>query len=287
MANKPLLLSDNAFDATMLHPTYSVDNMGADDAVDHEAWRVGSNLRDLVWWTPVAQNAERSLRVDTQVETTPANILVLDREHNLRGKAVFLEGANVADFSSIAGTPIVATVPSTAGGLASDGNGCLTPEGVWWKTFTQLTARYWRIRIPAMGAGQAPIVTGLYLGKSYRLPEYLDAPAAYDYRRRLSYKRNELSEGAVRGKSRPRRFDELDLHFSLEGTDYAAFETEVTRLLDYDHPWWVCIDDSDAAGCALMRLFTVPGDLTYDPVVNPVHREIALQLEALIPRLAI
>lgn len=285
---KPILLSLNAYDATVLNPTYVVDNMSADDAPDHEAFRVADNLRDLTWWTPIAANAERSLRVDGGSSgAIAASMIVLDRGHNLAGKAVVLEVSNDETFATGTSTAVSATIPAAAGGLASDANGCLTPEGVWWKTFSSVSFRAWRLRIPALGAGIAPIVTGLYLGVSYRLPEYLDAPGAYDYRRRVSFKRNELSEGAVRGKSRPRRFDEIDLHFSLESTDYAAFEAEVTRLLDYGQPWWVCIDDVDAAGCALMRIFDVPGDLTYDPVVDPVHRRIALLLEALIPRLTI
>lgn len=284
---KPILLSQNVYDATVLNPTFVVDNMSADDAPDHEAFRIADNLRDLTWWTPIGANAERSLRTNTLSTGTQADILILDRGHNLQGKAVVLEGANVADFSVVFTLPVSSTIPATAGGLASDANGCLTPEGVWWKTFSVASAQYWRLRIPAMGAGISPIVTSLHLGKSYRLPEYLDAPGAYDYRRKYSFKRNELSEAGVRGKSRPRRFDEMDLHFSLESTDYAAFEAEVTRLLDYGQPWWACVDDGDAAGCALMRFFDVPGDLTYDPVVDPVHRRIELLVEEFAPRLRI
>lgn len=288
---KPLILSDNAFDATVLHPTYLVNNLAgtADDATDHEPFRIADNLRALTFWTSVAANVARSLRVDTGVVSGLApTIVVLDAGHNLGGATVKVQGSTDPTFATFDADSVSATIPTSAGGLPGDANGCLTPEGVWWKTFTPVNARQaWRLLIPALGAGISPIVTGLYLGVAYRLPEYLDAPAAYDYRRKYSFKRNELSEGAVRGKSRPRRFDELDLRFALESGDYAAFETEVTRLLDYGQPWWVCVDDGDAAGAGLMRLFDVPGDLTYDPVADPVHRRIALLLEAVAPRLTI
>lgn len=290
---KPVLLGDNWYDATVLHPTHIVeatDSTGAavTDPVDQEVFRIADNLRDLSGWSSVTANVERNLRVALSAARTDDTLIALDRGHNLAGKTIHWERADNAAFSVSYATIFSATIPSTPGGLASDANGCLTPSGVWWKTFSHVgSTSYRRLRIPALGAGIAPIVTGFYAGTAYRFPEYLDAPAAYDYRRKYSFKRNELSEGGVRGKSRPRRFDELDIHFELEASDYAAFETEVTRLLDYGHPWWFCVDDGSAAGSALMRFFDVPGDLTYDPVVDPVHRRIAILLEEVAPRLVI
>ena len=195
--------------------------------------------------------------------------------------------------ASTAGTPpattgsLIAscTIPSTAGGLSTDANGCLTPDGVWWKTFTPISNRVQGLAIPALGAGIAPIVTGLYMGASYRFPELLNAPAANDYGTQIKFMRNELSRGGLRSKSRPLNFDKLAFNVSLESTDYTGFDTQVRRLLRYGHPWWFCLDDSDVTGCGLMRLFQSAADMDYDPQANPLHREIQFQLEEVLPTL--
>lgn len=285
MANKPIILSDNLFDGVVLHPTFSLSSNG-DDAAYHEPFRVADNLRDLTYWTPTTTNADRYVQVDCGASTA-ATCLILDRGHNLAGKTVTLQCANVADFSSITATPVSGAVPSSAGGLPTDSTGCRTAEGVVWWTFSSVASRYWRLTVSAGGAGYAPQITGLYLGVAYRFPEFLSAPAAYDYRSNVRYKKNEISEGGVRVKSRPLVFDELDLAIEIEDADYAAWHTEITRLLRYNHPWWFCLDDSTTAGAQLLRPFQTAGDVSYDPAQSPVHRKIRLPLELVMPELVL
>jgi hypothetical protein len=276
---KPIILSDNLFDSTILHPDHVATNPNADDMAGREVWRVADNLRDVTSWTPAAQTAARFLRVDC-LTAKPATMLVLDRGHNLGGRTFELQ-TSTDNFATTGIKPIVCTIPTTPGGFPTDANGCLTPDGVWWKTFGSVSARYWQARFG--GATTAPIVAGLYLGTSYRFPAYLDAPGAYDYRTRVQYRSNRLSKRAVRVKRGAMAFDELNLSVQLDGADYDAFHAEVRRLLRYNHPWWFCLDDSTAPGAGLLRLFNIPGDTTYEPTVNPVHRRIALLLEEVIP----
>lgn len=290
MSNKPLILSENLFENVVLHPTFTVQvsDTGVpptifDSIAGHEGFRVADNLRDLTYSTVAASNTDRVWLVDCTTPVTP-NIIILDRGHNLKGAAVTFGGSN--DLALGGGSNLfTATIPATAGGLGSDANGCLTPDGVWWKTFSPQSKRVPYFVTPPLGVGIAPIVTGLYLGTYYRFPEFLNAPAAYDYGAQIKYMRNDLSRGGVRSKSRPINFDRLPLSIDLDSADYTGFDAEARRLLRYNQPWWFCLDDSDATGSGLMRMFQSAGDFNYDPQVNPVHRQIKLELEEVIPSL--
>jgi hypothetical protein len=285
MASKPLILTDNLFDNVVLHPSFVVASSNADDASGHEPFRVADNLRDMTSWTVTTTNAGRTIYVDSGVGgSIVGGCIVLDRGHNLAGKTVRLDTATDPTFA-VTTTAWTATIPAAPGGLPSDPNGCLTPDGVWWKTFNGVTNRVQGLTILAMGVGIAPIVTGLYLGTAYRFTEYFDAPAAYDYSTQVKYLKNDFSRGGVRVKSRPINNDKLQISIGVESTDYAAMHTEMQRINRYNVPMWFAFDDSDATGVGQVRLFQTPGDYLYDPQVNPVHREIKREFEEVIPSL--
>lgn len=285
MSNKPIILSDNLFENVVLHPTFAVQNFSGDDAAGHEAFRVADNLRDMTFWTRTTTNAQSFLDVDCLATVSPTTI-ILDRGHNLAGKTVFVVGSDDLAHTNQQQQSPNSVVPSSPGGLPTDANGCLTADGAWWKTYTPVSPkRVQSLVVNAMGAGLAPIVTGLYLGTSYRFPEYWNAPASYDYGTQVKYMRNEISRGGVRSKSRPINLDKIALDLELDAADYAAFDVELRRLLRYGQPWWFCLDDSDATGAGLMRLFQPSQDVDYEPKVNPVHREIRLELEEVVPTL--
>jgi len=283
MPNQPLVLSDNLYDNVVLHPAATVFmNAPATEATGHEVWRVADNLRDLTWCSPSASNILTQLRTDLgSGQTAEVSILVLDRGHNLSGKSISLIASD--DGVTYGTTILTATPPSTPGGLPTDTNGCLTSEGVWWKTFTPVTHRAFSFDIPA-SSGFAPIVTGLYLGDLYRFPEFMDAPGAFDFHQSLKYLKNEVSQGGVRVTSRPVLWDLYQIRIqSLDGASYPALQTQVNRLLRQQQPWWICHDDSDATAAGLMRLFRTTGDTEYKPVVDPIHRTVSLDLEAVAP----
>lgn len=287
MANQPLMLTDNLYDSVVLHPAATVFlNAPATEAVGHQVWRVADNRRDLTWCSPSASNILTQLRTDLGTgQTAEVSMFVLDRGHNLSGHAVSLIASD--DGVTYGTTLWTATPPSTPGGLPTDTNGCLTPEGVWWKTFTAVTHRAFSFDVPA-ASGFAPIVTGLYLGDSYRFPEYMDAPGAYDYHQSLKFLKNEVSQGGVRVKSRPVLYDLFNINIqSFDGASYPALQTQVNRLLRQQQPWWVCMDDSDATASSLLRLFQLPGDTEFEPVVDPIHRRVQLNLESVAPVLYI
>ena len=281
---KPLILSDNLFEATVLHPSFVIANNGADDASGHELFHAADNLRDLTSWMPSTSNSQRWIYTDCQAAQQPTCV-VLDRGHNLAGVSVNVTGYTDATLTTAVAT-IGCTIPSAPGGLPGDASGCLTPEGVWWKTFALSAARVWALVLPAMGAGVAPIVTGIYLGATYRFPEYMNAPFSDDYDTDVQIQTNRVSRGALRVMTRKLNFRKLALSIDMESTDYPAFDAQARPLLRYGQPWWVCFDDSDATHAGMIAPFQLSGNVRYQPQANPVHREIrGLELEELLPRL--
>jgi hypothetical protein len=284
MPNPPLILTDNLFENVVLHPSFALTNSGNDDIAGQEVWRIADNLRDESSWNPSTLNAARNIIVDCLTVQGPT-MVVIDRGHNLAGKIVTIRGAT--DATLVTGADLAtSTIPAVAGGLPGDANGCLTTDGVWWKTFAAQNFRAWALKLPAMGAGIAPKVTGLYLGVGYRFPEFLDAPGAYDYRTKVVFQRNEMSKGGVRSTSRPLNFRQLRLQLQMDSAAYPGFDAEVRRMSNYGAPMWFCLDDTDATLAGECRLFQFASDIEYEPAVNPVHREITgLDLEEVIPTL--
>ena len=282
MANKPIILSDNLLDDAVLHPSHVVSLNAVTEVEGQELFRVADNLRDVTSFTIQQVAADCLVNVDCGVPVAP-DTLIYDRGHNWLGHPSSVSYSDDgAGWTDIVGW----NLPTVAGGLPAGASGVLTPDGVWWARWTPQAHRYWRVWFAPVG-GVSPRITGLYLGQSYRLPEYLDAPGAYDYRRNHKVLKNEVSQGGVRVKRRILNFSEIDLALRLEAEDYEQFHPHVARLMDYNQPWWFCLDDSTETGAGMMRLYQLPGDTVYDPVVNPVHREVRLLLEEVIPALTI
>jgi hypothetical protein len=286
----PLALIDNWFDNTVLHPSFAVSNPDADDNAGQEAFRVSDNLRDMSSWSPSAANAIRKLRILRDSNATP-NILVLDRgtQNALSGKTFRLQSSTDA-FASVTTDEVVVTMPASVGGLPSDANGCVTKDGVWWKTFTISNSRAsWQLSVDAMGAGLAPVIAGAYLGVAYRWPAYayLDDMTGPDYARNITYTKNVMSRGGVRVKMKPQSHRSLVTKFPLENTDYPAFEAVITNQLEYNHPMWFCLDEADATQAGLTELWQLPDGTLYDPQWTGTHREINLTWEQVVPPIRI
>lgn len=272
--NKPLILGDNFFDDVVLHSDHIVSTTGTEIS-GSELYHIADNLRDLTQFTPTETNTQIDIEVDC-ITAKDASGVVLDRGHNLKGKTVLIRGDGA--------TLETCTIPAVPGGLPDDANGCLTNEGVWWKTFEQASHQVWTFRINAMGAGLSPIVAGLYIGDFYRMPEYLNSPAAYDYHFRHEAKKNAVSERGVRIKRRIVNTRMVNFNATLEDPDFLGLHAQALNLLHKNHPWWFCLDDSRfVGGSDLMSLFQIPGDTEYDPQVDPVHRNIILPLEEVVP----
>jgi hypothetical protein len=278
----PLWLSDNIFDEIGASPGVILDTGGAtDDAPGAEVWRVADGLRDRTWWTVTTPNVERIVRARSTVARA-VDTIVLDRGHNLAGVAFALQAFDVA--GSFTGTYLTGTVRATVGGLPSDANGCLLPTGEWWKTFGTSTQFGHAFVVAAMGAGRAPLITGLALGQAYRWPSHWDAPSAYDDRRRVSWAFNRESEAGVRVRRGRRVHRRLAMRTEINGEDWTApLQAEFDRVVDRGLPVWHCTDDATAAGAGALGFFHVAEEVDFDPIQNPVHRELQLELDEVAP----
>ena len=285
MPSAPIILSDNLLENVAVHATYVVKNFSADDVAGKEVFHVADNLRDLTSWMPTATNSARTILVDSgSGNTITANMVVLDRGHNLTGFTVTVAAYTDATLGTLIGSYSFA-IPGS-GGLPTDANGCVTAEGAWVKEFTALTGRVLAFTMPAMGAGVAPVVTGLYLGTWYRFPEYMNAPFSDDYDTDVVVQTSKLSRGALRVLARRLNFRRIALNIDFESTEYAAFDSQIRPMLRYGQPWWVCFDDSDATHASMTTLFQLAGAVRYQPQANPVHREVrGVDLEQVLPPL--
>jgi hypothetical protein len=161
---------------------------------------------------------------------------------------------------------------------------------VWWIEFNiaplpVCSFRYWGVIIDAMGVGLTPIVTNLILGQYYRFPQYITGPSADNFRTSTKYRTNKESKRAFRVKTRPMPKSIFALNrYQIDAPSYAGFDQQMRPLINFNHPWWVCRDDSDPIQCSLMRPYQTPGDFEYNPSQNPVHREVDLLLEEVYPR---
>lgn len=280
MPNTPIILSDNFFDDVVLHPDHIVAQDGT-EVEGTEIFCIADNLRDLTHYSPAETNAQRIIQVNC-LSAKQASMVVLDRGHNLAGKTIQIDSSpNGSAWTN----RVNATIPATASGLPTDVNGCSTSDAVWWKTFTPVSAAFWRLVIPALGVGITPIVTGLYLGDLYRFPEYLDSPGAYDYRNKYTALKNDMSQRGVRVKRRIINQAAIDIKISdWEEAEFLTFYTQAARLMFQNHPWWFCLEDTVfTSGSDLLRLYQLPGDMVFDPAANPVHRDASFSLEEVIP----
>jgi len=139
-----------------------------EDIAGHEDWRVGTARRtELNYWTSLTANSETWVQVKCD-RARAADMIVIDRNHNLEGKKVRLR---VSDDAFGSYTEIFAvTIPSTPqyAKHLDEKPGAYTEEGAWCFTFNLHAGRYWRLVVDAMGAGLKPQIGGLYLGKSFQ-----------------------------------------------------------------------------------------------------------------------
>lgn len=142
-----------------------------EETTGNEAFRVGSERRvgGVIrnFWTPTTNNSDTWLECKCD-RARAANMLVIDRGHNLATETVRLQ---VSDDNFTTVTEILGVViPSNvyANSRLADVPGVKTTEGAWIISFDYHVALYWRVFIDAMGAGLKPEIPGMYLGLSFQ-----------------------------------------------------------------------------------------------------------------------
>lgn len=163
MPGRPRFLVENFWNAASQFGDHTITANEA--ATRHDAFRVGDTRRESTWWTPTTSNSEAWIEVECD-RPRAADTLVIDRGHNLDGDTVILECSD-DDFSSTEEI-LNRTVPSNTSPNQRLSDGARNTEGAWAIHFDSRVATYWRLRIPAMGSGLKPEITGLYLGNSWQ-----------------------------------------------------------------------------------------------------------------------
>lgn len=141
-----------------------------EETTGNEVWRVGTarrvggTLRN--YWTPTTANQDAWIKVQCN-RARAADMLVIDRGHNLEGATVRLQ-ASSDDFTTYSEL-VAVTLPSSVvpNSRLSDNPGAKTEEGAWLISFDLEVGLYWRVYIDAMGSGLKPQIPGLYLGLSF------------------------------------------------------------------------------------------------------------------------
>lgn len=240
----PRFLAENLFDGTQFRDATVSAN---EEATGHEAFRVGTRRRTpLNFWTPTTENQDAWVKVDLgSGNSEAADMIAIDRGHNLDGETVTLEHSS--DDSTWTQAFSV-TMPANEGDNTSltATNGVKTEEGAWVFAFTSATDRYWRLTVSAMGAGLKPEIRGLYLGESYAPNFHIALPFGYgDVTAQFSEVQGpNVWAGASRVSTRKERTFRLKLKSWAEYHDTARYHIE--ELFFTGVPMW-CVFDVDYA----------------------------------------
>ncbi len=185
-------------------------------ATRHQAFRVATGRRSAQdYWTPTTTNLLAWVRTDALVSKA-ADMIVLDRGHNLAGKSIELH-RSTDNFAADNVTVFTSTVPATpdTAGVLSAANGVHTAEGAWVKSFGSVSSRYWRLEIPAGGAGFAPLIVGLQLGERWEPFHFTRESDAEDG---VFVVDEVVSRFGWRGRGRGVRMRVGDITIKLDGT---------------------------------------------------------------------
>lgn len=246
----------------LLSTTQFQDNLvtADEDQAGHEAELVGRASRLAgSGWIPPTTNIERKLQVqcrqtdpDGTTTTQPryADIFALDRNTNLRGFRVILEGS--FDGFATAGTTIFdVTIPKVPGGTIDGALGCVTREKAWLKAFSGDAFPYWRLRIPAMGAGLAPQVGHAMLGRLWRLKRQPRGPSNDQAFDAASQERELESLWIGAGRPRSRRALDSELVFQDFAEGEQAEYHVAAQFYAHRRPAWYIHDLDEPERAAL------------------------------------
>lgn len=245
--SSPVFLAENFYN-THQFVDHTVD--AEEEPSGYEAWRVATGRRSgLQYWTPSTANSDTYVDA-TCDRTRTANMLILDRGHNLAGYDIELR-ASQDDFTTYE-TILDITVPSvsTPGALT---DGVLTEEGAYVKQFDARSYTYWRVFVNAMGAGLQPQIVGLWLGLAWS-PDYLEMPSAKDADDLIVEETVSESGWVGRGPATQRRSDTIKLKLSSYD-EYDEARYHIQGLFGAGYPMWIFHhdDQADQGLCAIRQ----------------------------------
>lgn len=240
---KPRFLSENFFNSVMF-PDHVVS--ASEEPVGNEAFRVGTARRTSSRNSATATTANTAWWVKARCDRVrTADLVVLDRGHNLEGYEVILQGSNdnfttTEDIVDVT-LPSLVYAPSDLRTLP----GTKTEEGAWLYRFSRRAYRDWRLYVPAMGADLRPKIVGLFVGLSYEPQNLLTKPFSFGGRS-LIYEVVE-SDTAWTGASRAAQRYEVIVNLDMESWDeYDLARLHIETQMWRGRPTWFLPDQARA-----------------------------------------
>ena len=247
---KPRLLVKNFFNVLAYDENVVSAN---EEGAANPASRVGRGSRNPSnYWTPTTDNAAawiqvRNLDGGSGVDRS-ADMIVIDRVHNLGGETVTLYKSDTGAFGGEEVSVFAATVPTTPDTDAdlAAANGVLTAEGAWLKSFAATSEEYWRLSIPAMGADLKPEIGGIYLGPSWNFAQHEDLPFQDETYEASWPERTLASLWVGAGEPRSRRILEMTLRLQ-NAAEYSNYRDHILDHYRKRRPMWVVHDQTNNA----------------------------------------
>lgn len=135
------------------------------------------------------------------------------------------------------------TIPTGASGTLSATTGLVTEETAWAKRYTSISARYSRLRIPAMGAGLVPNVAGLHLGLSFQLGGPVESGVAPRMNRTFFSEAQSQAGRVGRSRTFVRREGTLVIPADTQAEYTDTLEPQLEQLYrDQSAVAWILID---------------------------------------------
>ncbi len=236
----PTFLVNNYFNPR-LYPGHVMTP--SQEAAGAEWWHVADGRRTVALskWTGTTTNVEYTLKVDCATAKDATEVFI-GRGHNLDGKTIFVEGST-NDFSSDTDLFTMA-LPSTVVADSDVDDGIKTWEGAFFRRWATQSFRYWRLRIPAMGAGLKPSIPELYLGPAWE-PGHLALPLQ-DERHVLRGEQIELPSGYVGRNMAPQRREGTLIIRLKSLAAYTAAKENAQDLFGAGRPMVMCHNDEKA-----------------------------------------
>lgn len=246
----PRFLAENFFNGVQQGYTLTAN----EEAADHEVWHLGDNRRSgRSYWTPTTDNSSAWVKADAGSGNSPkADMIVVDRGSNLDGEQVTLETSSDDSTWSQVFQATLPTSEATDGDLSAS-SGILTEELAWMKSFPSTSARYWRLTVSAMGSGERPQITGLWLGDSYEPNLHFARPFSWGKRRVTA---NETSNAlGWRGSTQPAEGREGAYTLKMKNeSEYDTARYHIEELYLSGEPMWMVLDQTKAERSWLSRV---------------------------------
>lgn len=240
--NEPYILVENFFSSPAQFPGHMV--AADEEASGHELWHVADGRRILSdYYASSTANQARTLTVACD-RIRAADMLVLDRGHNLAGAAITVLGSD--DNFTTSRTVWSGTIPTvTAPGSLDEANGVVTEEGAFLVRFTREAWAYWRVGIPALGSGIVPAIVGLWLGMSWQM-DFLDNPFAEDQAEQITIEQSSDAGWLARSAITPRRHGTLPLTLRDDQSYELARYHLQGHWINRNRPMWLVMDSGQA-----------------------------------------